>query len=155
MPKKLDCDKLQPKKKSELEKASCEFLWNTLDCFSGGYDTIIDGTKHHAGYVPYSPFSPQSDTPLGRTFSDLFEVIDKRKCVHPIMVDKAKKELKKKFPRHQFNFNQDVVKVPKNLSHDELNDLKKNIKEITQDFYKLEYQPQTNRYYLKPNPNVE
>ena len=60
------------------------------------------------------------------------------------------KVLEEKFPHHRFTFTRNTIVVPKNLSPDELNDLKNDLKRITNDFYELKYRPRVKQYYFAP-----
>ena len=86
MPKKskVECNKeIHPVDRETLEKASCLSLWKKMGCFAQGNEYELNGKKRYTVIIPHFPNDPTSDTPLGRTFTDLIEVIDKRKCKIP------------------------------------------------------------------------
>lgn len=153
--KEPKCKIMRPVKRSTLEKQSCKYLWDKLKCFAGTHKVKVEDRTYDQPYMPYYPNDPSSDTPLGRTFTNVLEVMDKRVCMEETVIEMAKKNLRKAFPKHRFVASRNIIEIPKNFTKDEIEHLQKDVKEITLKAYKIKYRKRLNQYYLSPNPSGE
>lgn len=85
MSKKIECNKeIHPITPETIKKMSCSRLWKKMGCFARGIKVdLTNGQKHYIPIMPHFPNDPTTDTPIGRTFTDIINTIDERKCKVP------------------------------------------------------------------------